>query len=171
MNATFANIFLAIQELIKTQAPFIKHTDQDLGQLKSQRPPVSWPCLLSDFEDFTFQPLAENVQLANGTIVFRLGFAPYGNTTASTPASYKTVALDYYDAEYKLHLLVQGWQPCANTGRLNRVSAATQKRTDNYRVRELRYSLSFDDYSTRPQQTFAPAVFEQETTIDLPSSL
>lgn len=167
MNSPFAHIFLSIQQLLKEQAPFIKYTDQDLGQLKSQRPPLSWPCCLIDFENFSFESLGENVQQACGSVVFRLVFAPNSNTNSTTPLAFKELALDYYEIENKLHQLLQGWQPCANTGKLNRKSADTQKRTDNYRVRELRYSLSFDDYSTKQELHQKHAELELEETISL----
>lgn len=157
MNAPFANIFLSIQERIKNNAPFIAHINQDLGQLKSTRPPVSWPCVLIDFEDFNFENLSENVQTTTGNVVFRLGFAPHSNTSANTPAPFAEMALNYYDIEWQLHQLLHGWHPLKDTGALCRVSTATQKRTDNYRVREIRYSIAFEDYSTKRTLTYAPA--------------
>ena len=158
MNSPFANIFLAIQQQIKTTVPAITYIDQDLGQLKSTtRPPVSWPCVLIDFEDFDFDNMGSNVQTAKGTVVLRLGFAPYSNSSQVTPSAYTQQALGYYDLEWALHQTIQGWCPGTDYGSLIRTSATTQKRTDNYRVRELRYSIAFEDYSTKPEQSFAPA--------------
>ena len=168
MNAPFANIFLSIQNRIKTNAPAIKHIDQDLGQLKNTRPPVSWPCVLIDFEDFNFEDLSENVQLSNGTVVIRLGFAPHSNTSAITPTPFAELALNYYDIEWQLHQLMQGWRPLNNVGRLCRISATTQKRNDTYRVREIRYSIAFEDYSTKRVQAFAPASLVVEEQITVP---
>jgi hypothetical protein len=156
MNSPFANIFLAMQSHIKTDAAFIKHIDQDFGQLKAPRPAVSWPCVLIDFEDFSFSALAENVQQATGIVVVRLAFPPYSSTSSATPAQYTEAALSYYDMEWQLHKLLQGWQPSNASGKLDRANTATQKRNDNYRVRELRYKLAFDDYSTRNTISYAP---------------
>lgn len=155
MNSPFANIFLAIQSHIKTNVAFIKYTDQDLGQLKAQRPAVSWPCVLIDFEDFSFSSLAENVQQAEGIVVVRLAFPPYSGTSSASPAPYAEAALSYYDMEWQLHKLLQGWQPCNTSGKLDRTNATTQKRNDNYRVRELRYKLAFEDYSTKNAISYA----------------
>lgn len=171
MNSPFANIFLAIQARIKDNAPYIKHTDQELGQLKQARPPVSWPCVLIDFEDFEFDNLSENVQTAAGTLVLRLGFAPYSNTAAATPAPYTAMALGYYDMEWQLHKLMQGWHPLADVGSLCRISTATQKRTDNYRVREIRYSLAFEDYSAKTRYSRIPAELQVTAQLALPVSL
>jgi hypothetical protein len=158
MKSPFANIFLAVQQRVQTEVTDIVYIDQDLGQLKSSpRPPVSWPCLLVDFEDFNFESLAENVQTARGTVVLRLGFAPYSNSSQATPSKYLQQALNYYDIEWQLHKAIQGWAPTDEVGSLIRTSATTQKRADNYRVRELRYSMAFEDYSTKWDQQFAPA--------------
>jgi hypothetical protein len=152
MNSPFANIFLAIQQQIQTQVTAITYIDQDLGQLKaSARPPVSWPCVLIDFEDFNFDNMGQNVQTAKGTVVLRLGFAPYSNSSQVTPSTYLQQAIGYYDIEWALHKAIQGWAPGDDYGHLIRTSANTQKRTDNYRVRELRYSIAFEDYSTQVQ--------------------
>jgi len=158
MNSPFANIFLAIQQQIKTGVTTITYIDQDLGQLKSNaRPPVSWPCVLIDFEDFNFDNMGENVQTAKGTVVLKLGFAPYSNSAQVTPSTYLQSAIGYYDIEWALHKVMQGWSPGDDYGYLIRTSATTQKRTDNYRVRELRYSIAFEDYSTQTIQEYAAA--------------
>ncbi len=105
MNSPFANLFLALQQRIQAEVSIIRHIDQDLGQLKtSSRPPVSWPCVLIDFETFDYENLAENVQTVTGTIVFRLGFAPHSNTAQATPALYAQQAITCYDIEWDLHL-------------------------------------------------------------------
>ncbi len=158
MISPFANIFLALRQRIQAEVSAIKYIDQDLGQLKpATRPPVSWPCVLIDFEDFSFDNMADNVQTAKGVVIIRLGFAPLSNTGTATPGLYLQQALGYYDLEWSLHLALQGWSPHDDYGRFIRTSAVTQRRPDNYRVRELRYSIAFEDYSTKPQQQYAPA--------------
>lgn len=166
MNSPFANLFLAIQQHVKDGLPTVKYIDQDLGQLKATgRPPVSWPCVLIDFEDFAYQNLGNNVQTATGTVVLRLGFAPFSGTSQVTPTPYLQQAISYYDIEWALHKLIQGWTPSSDMGHMIRTSTTTQKRTDNYRVRELRYSIAFEDYSTKPQQQLAPATLVVEEQI------
>jgi hypothetical protein len=169
MNSSFANLFLALQTQISKGIPDIAYIDQDLGQLNSKtRPPVSWPCVLIDFEDFSFTNLSENVQTAEGIIVLRLGFAPHSNTTVATPPGNKEMALNYYDLEWQLHTLLQGWIPKGDEfGGLTRISAATQHRTDGYRVRELRYRIAFDDYSTKYKKGMAPATIIVTPQLDI----
>jgi hypothetical protein len=156
MNSTFANIFLALQSYIQANVTAIKYIDQDLGQLKSgSRPPVAWPCVLIDFEDFSFENMSTNVQTAKGIVTLRLGFPPFSNSSQATPATYLQQAISYYDLEWALHKAIQGWAPGDDYGHLDRISTTTQKRTDSYRVRELRYSIAFEDYSTKPAQLYA----------------
>ena len=127
MDSTFANIFLAIQQKLLSELPAISYIDQDLGQLKTTTcPPVSWPCALLDFEDFNFENLGTNVQTARGTVVLRLGFAPHSAASQLTPAPYQQQAISYYDVEWSLHKVMQGWSPAGNCGSLIRTSATTQ---------------------------------------------
>jgi len=158
MNSPFTTLFLSIQQQISANIQGISCIDQDLGQLRANvHIPVSWPCVLIDFEDFTFGNLSENVQTATGTVVIRLGFAPYSNSSQITPKFYKQQAVNYYEIEWLLHKTLQGWSPAPDLGYLDRISATTQKRTDNYRVREIRYTIAFEDYSTKLQQQLTPA--------------
>ena len=168
MNSPFANIFLALRQYIQDEVSGITYIDQDLGQLKpATRPPVSWPCLLIDFEDFSFGNMGDNVQTAKGTVLFTLGFAPHSNTGTATPTQYVQQALGYYDLEWSLHLALQGWSPGDDYGQLIRTGAITRQRPDSYRVRELRYSLAFEDYSTKPQQQYAPTTLVVDDQIQL----
>lgn len=159
MNSSFARLFLALQARIAAQVPDIKHIAHDMGQFSAKgRPPVSWPCVLIDFDDFSFDSLSENVQVAKGTVVISLGFNPHSGTGKDMPPDYREAALAYYDLEWTLHKALQGWSPDGDEyGHLVRTSAATQRRQDGYRVRELTYSICFDDYSAKPGVHFEPA--------------
>lgn len=168
MNAPFANIFLALQQHIQDSVPAIVHTDQDLGQLKSAtRPSVSFPCALIDFEEFHFTDLSRNVQQAQGTVVVRLGFQPFSNSAGTAPDAYKEKAINYYDIEWALNKALQGWTPGDDFGALSRIKASTQPRTDNIRVRELRYSISFQDYSAKQTLQEVPATIVVMPEIDI----
>ncbi|MBX2904874.1 MAG: hypothetical protein KF744_02470 [Taibaiella sp.] len=158
MTSPFARLFLALQARIAAQVADIKYIAQDMGQLSAKgRPPVSWPCLLIDFDEFCFDDLSENVQVARGTVVLRLGFNPHSGTANGTPTDYKEAALSYYDLEWALHKALQGWSPDGDEfGHFMRSSAATERRQDGYRIRELSYSISFDDYSAKPGVHFEP---------------
>ncbi len=162
MTSPFANLFLALQQRISSNVPAIVHIDQDLGQLSigktNTRPPVSFPCVLIDFEHFNFESMGENAQTAKGTVVIRLAVAPHSKSAQTTPTEWLQQAIGYYDLEWTLHKQLQGWSPGDDFGALDRTGTTTQSNTPNYRIREIRYSLTFDDYSTKPQTTLAPAV-------------
>lgn len=170
MNAPLSQLFLALQARVQATVAAIQTIDQDLGQLKPGiRPPVSWPCMLIDFEVFRFEDLSENVQTANGIVLLQLGFAPRSSSAAITPVNYVQMALDYYELEWDLHKVLQGWCPGDSFGSLDRISSETQKRNDSYRVREIRYSLSFDDYSARGGLQLVQAVPAINDTLLLPA--
>jgi hypothetical protein len=158
VHSPFFDIFMAIRQRLIDAASTSVYIDQDLGQLRNHtRPPVTWPCILIDFEDFKFESLGENVQAGKGTVVLQLGFAPYSNSTQVTPQEYIDKAMVYYDYELLLHSLLQGWSPTEASGHMARTSVTTQKRKDHYRVREMRYTIAFEDYFTRWQRQMAPA--------------
>lgn len=158
MNSPFAQLFLALQVHIKSTVTSISYVAQDTGQLSAKvRPPVTFPCVLIDFDKFSFSNLGEGVQTACGEVVLKLGFAPLSSTAHNTPDEYKELALGYYDLEWALQKVLHGWSAGGSFGCMIRVSADTQTRTDGYRVREIRYSVTFDDYSTQPEQLYTPA--------------
>ncbi len=167
MNSPFANLFLAIQDKLKNNLTSVVYIDQDLGQLKNARPAVSWPCVLIDFEDFEFTNLSENVQVATGTVVIRLAFPAHSPSAQATPSTYTQKALGYYDIEWDLHKLLQGWNPGSAFGKLCRTAVTTLKRTDNIRVREQRYSIAFEDYSTKITQQYAAATLVVQEQLDI----
>ncbi len=169
-HSPFLDIFMAMRQRLIDTASTSLYINQDLGQLRNHhRPPVTWPCVLIDFENFEYENLAENVQTAKGTIVIQLGFAPYSNSTQVTPEQYVQQAMLYYDMEMYLHQIFQGWSPIEMGGALMRTSVTTQRRNDNYRVRELRYSIAFEDYFTKRQLQMVPAELEinEELQIDI----
>ncbi len=156
LNSPFAKLFLALQERIASAVPEIRHIDQDLGQLEfsTLRPKLAFPCVLIDFSDFDFDDDGNNGQKGEGDIGFRLAFAPYSNTSQSTPDTYKYKALAYYELEWKLHKALHGWSPDEydygeEFGRLNRKKAGTEGLEDDLRVRTMRYGMSFEDQSTQ----------------------
>ena len=160
MNSPFANLFLLLQQRVQDNVPDITYIDQDLGQLNPDCEgtfPVTFPCLLIDFEDFSFRDLSENVQTAAGTILLKLGFSSYSSSGQSAPEESKENALRYYDIEWSLHKTLQAWDPGDAYGHLDRQRTNTQTRNDLLRVREIRYSLAFEDYSTKYNENTAPA--------------
>jgi hypothetical protein len=166
MNSAFAQIFKAIQARIQQQVPAIKYIDQDLGQLTQQRPPVSWPCALIDMDDFSYSCLSDNTQCATGTVTISLGWATHSGSAYNTPTEVTAQSLAYYELEWQLNKALHGWRPGAAFGSLARVAAATRKKTGGCRVRELCYSLAFEDYSTKPEINLTAAGADITIMID-----
>lgn len=152
MNSPFAAIINQIGARIKEKVPKIKHYDCDWGQLDYYQgePPVLWPCLLIDLVDFDFENRGENVQDARGKIVLRLAYAPYSSSSAGTPELYRQKALAFLDLEAQVHKALQGWAVGDEFGVCIRENTTTEKREDPIRVRQIIYSVTFEDYSTLP---------------------
>lgn len=150
-NSAFSELILLLQERIKTEVPDIRMVDEDKGQLedidpKNNRPPVSWPCLLIDFQNCKYDDLGELVQTVDGALVLRLGFPPYSSAASWMPTATKVKALRYFDIEWQVYKALHGWQP-EGFGTLLCRSSDTEKRMDAIRVRELRYELTFEEHS------------------------
>ncbi|TAN18814.1 MAG: hypothetical protein EPN37_04440 [Chitinophagaceae bacterium] len=152
MNSPFVNLFYALQAQIQSLVPAIRWIDQEMGQLEhyTERPPVSWPCVLIDFDGWSFENMGRNCQTAEGDIILRLGFAPFSYSNQLSPV--KDAALAFYDVEFSLHQALHDWQP-GGFSHLTRLTANTEKRHDAIRVRMLRYHTAFEDYSTQPVTT------------------
>jgi hypothetical protein len=150
MNSPFAQLFLALTDQLKTVLPPHAYIDQDLGQLEYYeiRPAVSWPCALIDIDSFTFQELGDGSQMAEGDVVIRLAFPPYSSAKSTTPQEYREKALGFYEIEWAINKALHCWSPGDTFGSLTRISAQTERREDPIRVRELRYKLALEDYST-----------------------
>lgn len=147
MQSLFGQLFLAIQEQIKTQVGAIQWIDQDLGQLDSFeiRPAVAFPCVLIDFVNTQYKEHMQNVQWADITVIVRLGFAPFSSANSATPDIPKEAALEYYELEHALFEALQGFTANDCVQPMIRVSAATERREDFLRVRELIFTTATED--------------------------
>lgn len=156
MQNPFGHLILELQKRIRTQVPQIREVAEDKGQLEhyDTKPAVSFPCVLIDF-DFNFDDMGDNTQMADGQVVLRLAFPPYSSSSSLMPDLVKEKGLSYTDIEWNLNKALHGWQP-ANMGYLARRKAQTEMRRDPLRVREIRYEMSFEDYSAQDQHTFTP---------------
>lgn len=153
-NSPFSELILQIQDRIKAQVPIIRMIDEDKGQLedvdeKSGKPPVSWPCLLIDFPDATFDELGDDISQVEAEVILRLGFPPYSLATSWFPKDVKVNALKYFDIEHDIYAALHGWE-AGNLGSMICRKARTERRNDGIRVRELRYEVVFCEYSAQP---------------------
>lgn len=147
MTSLFAQLYLALQQQITANVPEIKWIDMDLGQLESyeERPAVQWPCVLIDFPAAQYSNNSDGVQWCEVNISIRLGFAPFSSTNHLTPDVSKENALQYFEIENKLYDALQGFTAGDCVQGLVRISAATERREDIYRVRELQFTTATED--------------------------
>lgn len=157
-NSAFSELFLQVQDRIKTQVTDIRMVDEDKGQLESYdektgKPPVSWPCVLIGFENVTADNMGDLTQMINGTLVLRLGFPPFSYASSWAPdLATKEKALKYFDYEWQIYKALHGWTP-EHFDTLAFRAADTERREDPIRVRVLRYEIGFEEYSAEPAHT------------------
>lgn len=154
MNSLFANMYAALETRITSSIPEIKGVFPELQQLDNYKEqPDVWPCVFIDFTTFEFENLAQREQTASGILSCKLAFSV--TKSGSTDFIDKQTALDYYEIETKLHQLLQGWSngSCAP---LTRTKIETADRKDNFRVRSLSYSLTFEENVATPPGSTTP---------------
>lgn len=151
MDSLFAQLYLAIQEQIKTLVPDVIWIDQDMGQLEGyeNRPSVSFPCVLIDFPTTQYSGLGEMVQWAEVNISIRLAFAPFSSANSVAPDISKEAALHFYEIEDKLYQALQGFTAEGCVQPMVRIAAATERREDTYRVRELIFTTATEDVTAK----------------------
>lgn len=156
MTSLFAQLYLAIQAQIETLVgndgkPVIRWIDQDFGQLETykDRPPVSFPCVLIDFPNTRYSEVSQTVQEVTLNISIRLGFAPFSSANSVAPDISKEAALQYYEVENALVGCLYGFTADGNIQPMIRVSAATERREDAYRIREIMFSSYTEDVTTQ----------------------
>lgn len=173
MNSPFVAIYDAISARLKAglTATESRQIDLDLGQMeaydpeKGQKPALSFPAQLIDFETTNFKDEGEHIQRAETIILIRACFQQISATDSLTPQQWRNKGLGYLEIEWKINTLLHTWSPGTGYGYLTRIGAVTENRPDNYRVRQIRYKLSFTDKSCLIPLPMTESAYEIE--IDL----
>ena len=152
----FGDIFLILQNRIKTEVPEIRYIEQDLGQLEvyEDRPAVSWPCVLLDFQVSEYRDQLLNVQDGDLVITVRIGHNPYSHSHNLAALEVREKALHYYELENKVYKALQGFEHEDFFNPLSRKNAATEKRDDPFRVRVLTFDCGIEDYTAQPDYQY-----------------
>ena len=89
------DIFTAVKDAIIENVPAIKYVSEDWGQLDfyQNHPPVQWPCLLYDVDEFAYTDRANKQQAAEGTITIRVADYKAVNTSALSPDNTPPLAM------------------------------------------------------------------------------
>ncbi len=188
MEGLFANLYLVIQDKIKglthSNKPLIRFIAEDTGQLSDEVPAVTFPCILVNMDDARFTDLSENVQMGVVNIRLILVMEVYSSSSSITPQKPKEKALSYMDIESRLHKALQAWSPSDQDvpvqedgqqpegwedifGSLDRVEAKTNKQRDDLKVREITYSLGFEDYSCYDPGAYVPVTPDITTEFEI----
>lgn len=131
----------------------IRYINQELGQLEEARPPVTYPCVLIDMDEFEYSETGnEAKQMADGFVVIRLALPTYSSSSSLAPDAVFEKAMDYYELEYKVYSALHRWAP-TGFGKLLKKKASTEKREDNKRVRIMAFAVNFEDSGAKKTYT------------------
>ena len=147
MLSLYNRFLIALQAHIAANLPAIRYVELDLDQLEiyETRPAVAFPCALVRIAG-NYRQEQLGVQVNNFTIVVKLAFDVYGNTSNLVPLAARKKALEYFEIEQELYLKLQGWKAdgLLITG-LRRISDADQYAEDGMRKRLITFTGSFAD--------------------------
>lgn len=156
LASPFGNLFVSVQDRIKTAVTSVKWIDQDFGQLdynqNEYRPTVLFPCTLIDITGWSFEDLGNGLQKGTGNVVLRFATAPFSNSNQATPTPQKEKALVIYEIEYLLAKALHNWQP-EGFDKLLRRNQDGEKRDDSIRERVLVFATGYIDDSASPART------------------
>lgn len=164
-NSPWPNIILGIQARIMDMVKdgngnqVFGLIDENTNQLETpESPSIDKTTMLIDFQNWQAEDLGQNVQKMKGDVVIILAIANYATAHATAPDAAKMGVLNQYEIEWAVHKALQGFSPAASCSKLLRRHINTDRRRRGLKVREIRYALSFEDYSTRTELTWVDAM-------------
>jgi hypothetical protein len=153
LQSPFSKLLQQLKNKIKAEVPEIRYINQDLGQLEEPRPPVTYPCVLIDMDEFDFSEVGnEPKQMADGFVIIRLCLQTSSSSSSLAPDVVFEKSLDFYELEYKLYSVLHSWAP-VGFGKMLRKKASTEKRDDNKRVRLMPFAINFEDSHAKKVRT------------------
>lgn len=167
LNSPFGKAFQTTLQRLKDEVPEILHIDQDMGQLEgnSTRAAVMFPCTLIDYQNFQYGNLSENVQIVEGDVIIKLGWAQFTPSSDKVDEGYREEALKVYELEWKINKALHGWSPGEDFGYYTRTGVVATNIAQGIRVRTLTYRLEFEDRSTQDVDTVAHPAYEGDVQI------
>ncbi len=158
LQSPFGKLYTSIMERITEAMPAIKFISQDLGQLDfyDDKPPVTWPCVLIDITEASFEEYLNDLQTVNANVTIRLAHTTYSDISNLSNTQVRELGLKHYELEHELCSYLHNWQPPHDElGVLTRIATATEKRDDNIRVRMITFStcMQYDATLITPTPT------------------
>ena len=162
-----ANMFTKLVLRLKSEVQELRYIDADLGQLDHYdiRPAVAWPCCLIDLDEFKFIETGNKLrQIGDGFITLRIGLVRFSESNNLVADNVRLNALRFYSIENKINQAIHGWED-EGFSRLLRRFAGTERRTDDIRVRVVKYAVTYNDNVhpsvitvPRPEAQISPGV-------------
>jgi hypothetical protein len=157
MNSYFSQLYLDLQQRIKSQVEKIAWIEQDFGQETGDRyrAKVAFPAVLIDFPSADYDNIATGGQTAAVTVSVRLLVAPFSQSYGSAPEEVKEKALEYLELEQELTAALHGRAPSpveraggeAYTQPLMRTRRTAANRNDTgLRIIELQFTAAYEEY-------------------------
>lgn len=145
-------LYLAINAAIASKVPAIRWVDFDMGQLDVNEPPVSWPCVLVDFNSSQVESGAENTSLELTSVDVVIGFKLRERTHSKTDTAFRDEALEHLDTVDAVRVALQGLAGSGFAG-LSYTGFTRDKRSD-YRVYRQRYTC--ETFPSSPDSKYIP---------------
>lgn len=157
LQSKFGQLFLALQAKVLADipdspaTPGIRLVDMDFRQIDQPgtRPPIaSGGNLYVDFANTIYEQRQLKTQMAQMDILLRLAFDPYSSSASIAPQAVREKALAFFEIEHKLYVCLQDWTADGLlTVPMKRISAVTEERPDQLRVRDIVFKATCGDYS------------------------
>jgi len=148
MNSYFADLYLDIQERIKSEVPEIEWIEQDFGQdvYDKWRPNVAFPAVLIDFNNADYENIAGEGQTADVSVTLRLLVTPFEHSYEAAPLEVKEGALEYFELEHKLVQAIHGWSPDYTQPLIRKRITSNNRNDIGLRIRELQFTTAYQEY-------------------------
>lgn len=143
-----SHIYTALRAHIKTELTDIKWIDIDKGQLElfGDRPPVSFPCVLMEFQipstrDYNHKKTLQQCQVV---ITLKIGFSFTGDTHSAKSDAALDDGLAYLHLCEAVHEKIQGYQDEVFTA-ITRQRMTEQQLPNNHKMMTITYTTSYSD--------------------------
>lgn len=141
------NLYIIIMERLMAQFPEL-WVDIDKGQLREERPPVTFPCALVSVNMPRCKDLNDTIQHCNALVTITLGFDFTANRSSSAfSVEDRKKSFEYLKLSRQLHQKLQGWE-AEGLSPLSRVSVGEPLIRSGYKITDSTYAVEFKDDAT-----------------------